>query len=441
MAYKKGRDHLIWTDDPYYLDLNDWDIDELIEINDWDPADYESEESRWDLVYDLNNDYLEDERANLDVNVGSTIYAIADVGRWNGRADGYKEIKSGNLSDCLYANVNGMSYCTWYVTQDGEFCLDESHHDGTNYVVYRAERNDLTDDEYNNLHYEAVTTEQLWDYTRPLGPDVGKVYGWTFNVSSSSMLRRNDKIEAADDQIEVPNTKTVGKVGSYDIIIDGYGFGIDNGTTVNRFIIDNDGKVIFDYLPPVKVKQKIYQLIRQGVFDNPNYDEGGPTVGHTLRYHYPGKPINADDKIDNVSIDFDIDAIRENHKKNIERSAWSRGVHQYADELLDELAEHIEGGYINPTDWKSYKDFEKALLNGAGDWNQYSWGGSGLIYDGDIAERLCSPSELKKTRNGERRPNSREEWLDVQARALYQAYRALLRAGVSDYIDQNKKRG
>nr|DAP26633.1 MAG TPA: hypothetical protein [Bacteriophage sp.] len=61
------------------------------------------------------------------------------------------------------------------------------------------------------------------------------------------------------------------------------------------------------------------------------------------------------------------------------------------------------------------------MLNGAQDWEQYSWGGSALIYDYDIAERLCCPSELKKTRNGERRPNSREEWLDVQARALYQA--------------------
>ena len=61
------------------------------------------------------------------------------------------------------------------------------------------------------------------------------------------------------------------------------------------------------------------------------------------------------------------------------------------------------------------------MLNGARDWNAYSWGGSALIYDGDIAERLCTPSELKRTRHGERRPNSREEWLDTQARALYQA--------------------
>lgn len=43
------------------------------------------------------------------------------------------------------------------------------------------------------------------------------------------------------------------------------------------------------------------------------------------------------------------------------------------------------------------------------------------MYDGDIAERLCTPSELRKTRGGELNPNCRESWLDVQARALYRA--------------------
>lgn len=50
------------------------------------------------------------------------------------------------------------------------------------------------------------------------------------------------------------------------------------------------------------------------------------------------------------------------------------------------------------------------------------------MYDGDIAAALCTPSELKKTRNGDRRPNSREEWLDVQARALRQAFRRVYSA-------------
>ena len=50
-----------------------------------------------------------------------------------------------------------------------------------------------------------------------------------------------------------------------------------------------------------------------------------------------------------------------------------------------------------------------------------SWGGSHLCYNYDIARHYCTPSELKRTRDGERRPNAREDWLDVQARAIYQA--------------------
>lgn len=103
------------------------------------------------------------------------------------------------------------------------------------------------------------------------------------------------------------------------------------------------------------------------------------------------------------------------------RSAWDKGVTVYAIELVEQLAEAAEGGYIDAEDLTAPRMLRKALLNGADDWSAYSWGGCSLIYDGDIAERLCCPSDLKRTRNGERRPNSREEWLDVQARALGQA--------------------
>ena len=95
------------------------------------------------------------------------------------------------------------------------------------------------------------------------------------------------------------------------------------------------------------------------------------------------------------------------------RSAWDSGVKEYAYELVEGLeVEEI------PADSQELKSL---LLNGADTWKQYSWGGSSLIYDFDIAERLCTPSELKRVKGGERRPNSREEWLDVQARALLQA--------------------
>lgn len=102
------------------------------------------------------------------------------------------------------------------------------------------------------------------------------------------------------------------------------------------------------------------------------------------------------------------------------RSAWDRGVNAYALELLDNLAAALAWQQLEqiPEDWKTCK---ADVLNGASDWSAFSWGGSSLIYDYDIAERLCTPSELKRTK----KPNAREDWLDTQARALYQAWRRL----------------
>lgn len=107
-----------------------------------------------------------------------------------------------------------------------------------------------------------------------------------------------------------------------------------------------------------------------------------------------------------------------------DRSAWGRGVNAYALELVEEIKERAAYEGRNPEPGKECREW---MLNGAHDWAQYSWGGCSLIYNGDIAERLCTPSELKKTRSGERRPNSQEDWLDVQARALYQACNRLCR--------------
>ena len=102
------------------------------------------------------------------------------------------------------------------------------------------------------------------------------------------------------------------------------------------------------------------------------------------------------------------------------RSAWSRAVHTYACELVESLDDSA--------DLSNETLLRKALLNGAGDWQQYSEGGCSLVYDADIAERLCSPSELKRVRGGERQPNARENWLECQARALSQASALVRRA-------------
>lgn len=107
------------------------------------------------------------------------------------------------------------------------------------------------------------------------------------------------------------------------------------------------------------------------------------------------------------------DIIKELEQRN-DRSAWNKAVTLYALDLIDGLS----GEY----DELHRENLKETLLNGASDWNQYSYGGCSLVYDEDIARRVCTPSELKRKRNGALQPNSRETWLDVQARALYQAY-------------------
>lgn len=103
------------------------------------------------------------------------------------------------------------------------------------------------------------------------------------------------------------------------------------------------------------------------------------------------------------------------------RSAWDKGVKSYAFDLLDKYEENCE------YDGVSLPLTEVTLLNGASDWSAYSYGGCALIYNEDIARALCTPSELARTNFGEKAPNSRESWLDVQARALAQACALLLK--------------
>lgn len=100
------------------------------------------------------------------------------------------------------------------------------------------------------------------------------------------------------------------------------------------------------------------------------------------------------------------------------RSAWDKAVTLYALDLLDDVQEGANNMERLPLDGA---ELERWALNGASCWEQYSNGGCSICYDADIAARVCTPSELKRTDGGMNNPNSRETWLDVQARALYQA--------------------
>lgn len=105
------------------------------------------------------------------------------------------------------------------------------------------------------------------------------------------------------------------------------------------------------------------------------------------------------------------------------KSAWSAGVDLYVEELKETLNWYVQN--VEPVDDYSFGDLLKVCLNGADNWRHYSWSGCSLCYNYDIAQRLCSPSEFKKRHYGAYRPNQNEEWLDVQAMALAQAFRRL----------------
>lgn len=137
--------------------------------------------SNWDDELDdpdMLAEYLEDERANLNVKLGAPIIVIADLGLWNGRRKGYKMINSGNIKDCLYDDCD---YITWYCDRYN-FRAVACHHDGVNRYLYRELRENLTFAQRENFLYKLVHNEanerMIRRYTKSIRPEIAKVYGW-----------------------------------------------------------------------------------------------------------------------------------------------------------------------------------------------------------------------------------------------------------------------
>ena len=84
--------HIIWTD---YLDYDDWKADFEAQYPEL------SENERMNLMYEINGTYFQDVKTNLDIQLSRPILVVGDLGLWNGRRMGYKEIESGNIRDCL----------------------------------------------------------------------------------------------------------------------------------------------------------------------------------------------------------------------------------------------------------------------------------------------------------------------------------------------------
>ena len=126
------------------------------------------------------------------------------------------------------------------------------------------------------------------------------------------------------------------------------------------------------------------------------------------------------------------------------RSCWDRAVKSDAIDMIERVksdCDHIVDGVFSGT----VSEFLASCVNHVGIINakiesvyscmpyinESSHGGNWLIYNDDIAAHYCTPSELKRVthKDGTIRDhaNSREDWLDVQARAHYQALIRIMR--------------
>ena len=134
------RPNIIWSNEN--LDYEDW-RDSLAE----DYPDL-TEAQREALMYELNADYLDDERTNLNIQLSQPILVIADLGRWNGRVMDYKEIPS----------------------------------DGTNHYLYRTYKDGVTEEQIDRLkgkiYNGTATRADITRLTSRLGDEIARVYGW-----------------------------------------------------------------------------------------------------------------------------------------------------------------------------------------------------------------------------------------------------------------------
>ena len=141
---------------------------------------FEDEDEKWEAIYEMNDQYLEDERMNLgglEKKFDGKIIAIANLGLWNGRHNGYKLFN--HMEDIFYSECDMGE---WYV-QGNKVLFEGVHHDGHNYYEYRILRSDRSEEAqqrfFDKICYnEPITPSMFAYYTKPLAPYVKEVYGW-----------------------------------------------------------------------------------------------------------------------------------------------------------------------------------------------------------------------------------------------------------------------
>ena len=108
--------------------------------------------------------------------------------------------------------------------------------------------------------------------------------------------------------------------------------------------------------------------------------------------------------------------------------ARNKAVWEYGIEVLDSVA--TNGDDENRELWTQDK-LRDLLLNGAFDyykpydeqahWKRYSEGGCSLIWNIEIAQRVCTPNQYKKLEDKINSGDDTHDWIMIQARCLFDA--------------------
>lgn len=164
-------DHrVIWNNNDY----DEWEKSMLIDYPDEASREEEGIEINYERYQEDCDQFLDDERANLNVDVDGVIVCFAVLGLWDGEHNG-AGIMGSNVRDILHSECD---YIDWYCDRYNVRC-DASHHDGTNHYLYRVAKDwEQAERLKHAIAYEGMTEEAFRRATRSLRPYVAKVYGW-----------------------------------------------------------------------------------------------------------------------------------------------------------------------------------------------------------------------------------------------------------------------
>lgn len=123
----------------------------------------------------IRNDMLSDKldfiRKYADEAEGKLV-CVGIVNTWSGRFIGLKSIDTYDVGKCFESNENN-AYITWGIDVYNNLVGILTHHDGTNYMLYRAYKPLLSDRQIDNFEMKVcngkITNYDISVYTESLG--------------------------------------------------------------------------------------------------------------------------------------------------------------------------------------------------------------------------------------------------------------------------------